>query len=74
MPNLVKNIILVSLLLEHSFEIKRKGNSGSIYYFNEFYDNIFIDNGLLFLSLNDNIFHIDQMKKRKREDVNIIYL
>ena len=29
---------------------------------------------LLFLSLSDNILHIDNMKKRKRKDVNVTYL
>ena len=39
-----------------------------LYLSNEFYGNAYIDNGLLFLSLNDN------MKKKKREDVNVTYL
>ena len=28
----------------------------------------------MFLSLNDNVLHVDNMKKRKREDVNVTYL
>ena len=28
----------------------------------------------MFLSLNNNVLHIDNMKKRKREDVNVTYL
>ena len=59
MPSIIKNIIFISMLLEHGFEIKRKGNSYFIYLSNEFYGNTFIDNDLLFLSLNDNVLHID---------------
>ena len=62
------------MLLEYRFEIKRKGNSCSIYQSNEFYDNGLVDNDLLFLSLNDNILHVDQMKKRKKKDMNVTYL
>ena len=28
----------------------------------------------MFLSLNDNVLHVDNMKKKKREDVNVTYL
>ena len=28
----------------------------------------------MFLSLNDNVLHINNMNKRKREDVNVTYL
>ena len=74
MPKIVGNIIFVPLLLEHGFEIRERCKDCFIYHSNEFYGNAFVDNDLLFLSLNDNDFHIDQMKKRMREDVNIIYL
>ena len=47
MPSIIKNIIFISMLLEHGFEIKRKGNSYFIYLSNEFYGNTFIDNSLL---------------------------
>ena len=73
-PNIVRNIISIPMLLEQDFEIRRKGNSCSIYFFNECYENIFIDNDLLFLSLNDNVLHVNQMKKKKRESVNVTYL
>ena len=63
--NIVKNIISVLLLLEQDFEIKTKNNGCSIYFSNEFYENAYIDNGLLFLSLNDNILYVDNMKKER---------
>ena len=28
----------------------------------------------MFLSLNDNVLHVDNMNKKKREDVNVTYL
>ena len=73
-PNIVKNIISIPLLMEQDFEINIKNNGCSKYFSNEYYGSTFIDKDLLFLSLNDNIFHIDNMKKRKREDVNVTYL
>ena len=72
-PDIVRNIIYILLLLEQNFEIIIKKNGCTIYFFNEFYGSIFIDNGLIFFLLNDNIFHIDNMKKRKREDMNVTY-
>ena len=73
-PNIVRNTISVPLLLGQDFEIKAKNNGCSIYFSNEYYRNTYIDNGLLLLTLNNNILHIDNMKKRKREDVNVTYL
>ena len=73
-PNIIRNIISIPLLLEQSFKIKAKNNGCSIYFFIKYYKNTYIDNDLLFLSLNDNILHVNNMKKRKRENVNIIYL
>ena len=70
----IKNIISVPLLLEQGFKIKAKNNYCSIYFSNKFYKNTFVDNDLLFLSLNDNVLYVDNMKKRKKEDVNITYL
>ena len=72
--NIVRNIISIPLLLEQSFEIIIKNNGYSMYFSNKYYGSAFIDNGLMFLSLNDNVFHIDNMKKRKRENVNVTYL
>ena len=65
--NIVRNIILVPLLLEQGFEINVKNNGCSIYFSNKYYKSIFIDNSLLFLSLNDNIFHIDNIKKEREK-------
>ena len=64
-PNIVRNIIFVSLLLEQDFEINAKNNGCSIYFSNEYYESTFIDNGLLFLSLNDNVLHVDNIKKKR---------
>ena len=50
------------------------GNGCSIFFFNELYGNGYIDNNLLILVLNKNIFHIERNMKKKREDVNITYL
>ena len=61
--DIVRNIIFVPLLLEQSFEIIAKNNG---YFSNEYYGSTFIDNDLIFFSLNDNVFHIDNMKKKKR--------
>ena len=72
--DIIRNIISIPLLLKQDFEIIAKNNGCSIYFSNEYYESTFIDNSLLFLSLNDNIFHIDNIKKRKREDVNVTYL
>ena len=66
-PNIVRNIISILMLLEQDFEIRRKDNSCSVYFFNECYENTFIDNNLLFLSLNDKIFHINQIRRKERE-------
>ena len=73
-PDIVRNIISVPLLLEQSFEIIIKNNGCSIYFFNKYYGSTFIDNGLMFLSLNDNVLHVENMKKKKREDVKVTYL
>ena len=59
------------MLLEQDFEIKAKNNGCSIYFSNKFDEKIYIDNDFLFLSLNDYVLHVDNMKKRKRENVNV---
>ena len=64
----------VPLLLEQGFKIKAKNNDYSIYFFNKFYENTYIDNGLLFLLLNDTILHVDNMMKRKEKNMNVTYL
>ena len=72
-PNIVRNIISIPLLLKQSFEIITKNNDCSIF-FNEYYGFTFINNDLIFLSLNDNVLHVDNMKKKKREDANVTYV
>ena len=71
MPSIIRNIISVPILLEHDFKIKGKDKGCFIYHFNEFYGTALVDNDILFLLLNDNVLHIDQMKKRKKEDLNV---
>ena len=56
MPKVIKNIISIPLLLKQDYEIKLMGNGCSILFSNEFYDNGYIDNNLLILTLNENIF------------------
>lgn len=65
-PKIIKNIISIPLLLEQGFEIKSKGKSCSIYFSDEFYGNWYVDNGLTFFSLNDNVFHINENWKKKK--------
>ena len=72
--NFVRNIISIPLLLEQDFEINLKNNGCSIYFSNEYYGSAYVDNDLLLSLLSDNVLHIDNMKKRKREDVNVTYL
>lgn len=64
MLKIIRNIISIPLLLEHSFEINIKDNGCFIYYFDDFYGNRYMDNNIMFLSFNDNILHIKKMKKR----------
>ena len=73
-PRIVWNIISIPILLEQDFEINGKSNDCSFCLSNEFYGHAFIDNDFFFLSLNNNILHVDQIKKRKRENVNVTYL
>ena len=70
MPKIIKNIVSISLLLKQGYAIDVISNGCSIKYSNKiiFYD--IFSNGLLTLSLNDNIFHIDENRKWKREYVN----
>ena len=49
-------------------------NGCSIFFSNEFYGSGYIDNNLLILVLNKNIFRIERNMKRKRENVNVTYL
>ena len=58
-------LFLTPLLLEQGFEIITKNNGCSIYFSNQYYGSTFINNGLMFLSLNNNVFHIENMKKKR---------
>ena len=49
-------------------------NGCSIFFSNKFYGSGYIDNNLLILALNENIFYIERNMKRKKEDVNVTYL
>ena len=69
MPKIIRNIISISLLLQRDYKINGKSNSCSISFSNEIIYNDIINNGLLILS-NDNIFHINESKKQKREELN----
>ena len=71
MPKIIRNIITVPLLLKQGSEIKLMANGCSISFLNKFYGKRYIDNNLLILVHNKNIFYI---MKRKREDMNITYL
>jgi hypothetical protein len=73
-PVLIRNIISVSLLLEQGYEIKLKGNGCSISHSGESYGTGKIINGLIVLEVNDNILHVEQTNKRKRDDLNFTYL
>ena len=68
MPKIIKNIISILLLLQRGYEINRKSNSCSIFFSNEIICHGVINYGLLILS-NDNVFHINESKKRKREEI-----
>ena len=72
--NVVRNIIYVPLLLEQDLKKNVKNNDCSLYFFNEYYGSSYIDNNLLILAFNENIFHIKRNMKRKRENVNVTYL
>ena len=65
----IRNIISVSLLLQRDYEISGKSNSCSISFSNEIICHGIINNGLLILS-NDNVFYINESKKRKRKELN----
>ena len=73
MPNVIRNIISIPLLLEHGYGIKAKSNYYSIFYSNKFLKNAYVDNDLFTLLLNNNIFFIDNNKK-KREMMRITHI
>ena len=70
MPKIIRNIVSIPLLLKQGYEIKLMGNGSFIFFSNKFYGSGCINNNLLILALNKNIFYIE----KKKEDVNITYL
>lgn len=60
---LIRNIIYIPLLLEQDYEINFKSNGYSIFYLRELYENRKVVNGLIILKVNDNIFHVEQVKE-----------
>ena len=72
-PDIIRNIISIPLLLQQGYEISVKSNGCSILYNNKIFGHGSFINGLLTLQLNDNIFLVDN-KKRKRDNDNVTYL
>ena len=72
-PNIVRNIISVPLLLKQGFEINIENNGCSIYLSNNLFGMGKFINGLLNLSLNDEILLVEN-KKRKRDGTNETFL
>ena len=68
MPKVIRNIISVPLLLKQGYTMNVMSIGCSISFSNDIICYGVFNNGLLTLSLNDNIFHIGN--KRKRDDVN----
>lgn len=60
---LIKNIISIPLLLEQSYEINFKGNGCFKFHLRDSFRKVI--NGLIVLEVNDEMFHIEQAKKRK---------
>ena len=63
MPKIIRNIISIALLLYDGYEIKFMDNGCSILRSNDFFSGGYFDNDLLILSLNENIFHINENMK-----------
>ena len=68
MPKIIRNIVSIPLLLKQGYILNVTSNGCSISFSNKIICFSIFNNGLLILSLNDNIFHID--KKQKREEIN----
>ena len=62
-PKIIRNIISVPMLLQWEFKINGKGNNCSNFFSKEILCHGIFDNGLLILSLNDNISHVNESKK-----------
>ena len=70
MPKIIRNIVSVPLLIKQGYQISVTSNGCSINFSNEIICHGIFDNGLLTLCLNDNIFHVDENSKRKRDNIN----
>ena len=70
MPKIIRNIVSVPLLIKQGYQISVTSNGCSINFSNEIICHGIFDNGLLTLCLNDNIFHVDENSKRKRDNAN----
>ena len=68
MPKVIRNIISVPLLLKQGYTMNVMSIGCSISFSNDIICYGVFNNGLLTLSLDDNIFHIGN--KRKRDDIN----
>ena len=71
-PNIIKNIIFVPLLLKQGYEINLTSHGCSIFFSKKFFGCTFT-NDLLIMLLNDEVMLIKN-KKRERDDVNVTYL
>ena len=69
-PKIIRNIISIPLLLEQGYVMDVTSNGCSIKFSNEIICSGIFHNGLLTLSLNDNVFHINENGKQKRECLN----
>ena len=72
-PNIVRNIIFIPLLLQQRYKISVKSSGYYILYNNKIFRHGCFINGLLTLKLNNKILLIDD-KKKKRDNVNVTYL
>ena len=74
-PRVTKNIISISALDAKGFEIRIKNNNCSFYFDNVFYGKAYSENGLYVLSLDKQIYNIDDTAKRaKTIESNQTYL
>ena len=68
MPKIIRNIVSIPLLLKQGYVMDVTSTGCSIMLSNEIICSGLFSNGLLTLSLDDNVFHVNN--KRKRENFN----
>ena len=68
MPKIIRNIVSISLLLKQGYVMDITSTGCSIMLSNEIICSGIFSNGLLTLSLDDNVFNVNN--KRKRENFN----